>query len=292
MMKMHYTMDLDDVAAEESDRMVIQPFQQEDVGPHRHNFFELAYVTGGQATHVLDERSMTVREGDYFIVDYGTIHSYTESRDFSLINCLFLPEIIDSTLKDCKAFNELMEVCLVRYYKQYFGRTAVNRIFHDEDGRILRLLLGIQEEYQEKSTGYTEIFRCHLLEILILTMRKVVREDRMQAHREPQSTVILEAIRYLETNYCSKSALGEFCHRHHYSLQYISRRFKQETGITASEYIQRKRLEKSCELLTGSDRPVQEIAHEVGYEDVKFFCQLFRRKLKMSPREYRKVAAG
>lgn len=291
-MKGNHTMELEAFAAEGSDRMVIRPFQQEDIGPHKHNFFELAYITGGQAVHVLDDRTMTVREGDYFIVDYGTVHSYWQSREFSLINCLFLPEIIDNTLKDCKKFDELMRVCLIRYHRQYFGRTAVNRIFHDEDGHILQLLSGIQAEYQEKSTGYTEIFRCKLLEILILTMRKVIREDRMHAPKEFQSTVISEAIQYLETNYRDKSVLGEFCRRQHYSLQYISKRFKQETGITASEYLQKKRLEKSCELLIDSDMPIQEIAHKVGYEDVKFFCQLFRKKVKMSPREYRRMALG
>ena len=40
----------------------------------------------------------------------------------------------------------------------------------------------------------------------------------------------------------------------------------------------------------GSDMTVQKIAQEVGYEDVKFFNQLFRRKLKMSPGEFRKMS--
>lgn len=57
----------------------------------------------------------------------------------------------------------------------------------------------------------------------------------------------------------------------HYSVAYISRRFKQETGVTLREYVQNVRIEKSCELLEDSDLRVVEIARRVGYEDIKFF---------------------
>lgn len=273
-----------------NEQMAIRALQQVDTGAHSHQFFELAYVTGGQAQNILNDQALLVKEGDYFIMDYDSVHSYKQGKGFSLINCLFLPEVIDNTLEGCRTFDQFMQVCLVRYHKQYFGHTAVNRIFHDDDGRILQLLLGAQKEYLEKRTGYAEVFRCRLMEILILTMRKVVSEEQAAKKKNLQSTAVLEAMHYLEQNYRSKAVLGNFCQEHHYSLQYISGRFKKETGFTVSEYLQKLRLEKSCELLVGGSMTVQKIAQEVGYEDVKFFNQLFRRKLKMSPGEFRKMS--
>ena len=287
-MEKEYTIDSERILGEE--QMAIRVLQQVDTGAHSHQFFELAYVTGGQAQNVLNGTAQTVQEGDYFIMDYDSVHSYRQGHGFSLINCLFLPELIDSTLEGCRTFDQFMQVCLVRYHKQYFGHTAVNRIFHDDDGRILQLLREAQREYLEKRTGYTEVFRCKLMEILILTMRKVVSEDRASEKKNLQSTAVLEAMHYLEQNYRSKAVLSNFCQVHHYSLQYISGRFKRETGLTVSEYLQKLRLEKSCELLLGSNKTVQKIAQEVGYEDVKFFNQLFRRKLNMSPGEFRKMS--
>lgn len=278
-----YTMELNEVGIRDSDKLVVLPYEQGDVGIHDHHFFELVYITGGSAVHTLNDIRGRVRAGDYFIVDYGSVHSYTECRDFTLINCLFLPEIIDDTLAGCHSFDTLMRVCLIRYYKQYFGLTPVNRIFHDADGRILELLGGIQREYAQKRVGYVEIFRCRLMELLILTMRSIVHEDRQAV----KSTAVLEAIRFLDANYYDRAVLSRFCREYHYSLQYISRRFRQETGMTAREYLQKVRIEKSCELLAGSDMRIQEIAQSVGYEDVKFYGSVFRRLLNMSPREYR-----
>lgn len=285
------TVRLCDNVTHPGDKLAIRPFIQDDINTHDHNCFELAYVTGGRAEQTLNGVTGTVRKGDYFIIDYGSRHSYQNSKSLTLINCLFLPEIIDDTLAGCRAFEEVLQVCLIRYHRQYFGRTPVNRIFQDTDGRILNLLLGMQQEYEEKSTGYREIFRCRLMEIMILTMRKVMQTNSGNfAEAKAKSTVTLDALRFLDANYRHRAALGQFCQQYHYSLQYVSRRFKQETGLTALEYLQRVRIEKCCEQLAGSDLRIQEIAHQAGYEDMKFFHTVFRRLLHMSPREYRRMA--
>ncbi|MGF7142491.1 AraC-like DNA-binding protein/quercetin dioxygenase-like cupin family protein [Anaerotaenia torta] len=269
-----------------AEKLIIMPYQQEDIEAHDHEFFELAYITGGSSLHTLNDDSIAVSAGDYFIVDYGSVHSYTSSRDFALINCLFLPEIIDDTLKGCISFEELMHGCLLRYYRTYLGRTPVNRIFRDEDGRVLQLLEGMMREYRNKQVGYTEIFRCRLLEILIIMMRHIVGDSSGIT----DNTVILDVIEYIKIHYAGQKLLDGFCKKHHFTPQYISRKFKQETGFTVSEYLQRVRMERCCEMLTGSSRPVSEIAQAVGYNDIKFFNKVFRRMLNMSPREYRKMS--
>lgn len=274
------------------DKVAVLPFWQVDIGSHQHHFFELAYVTGGCALHTLNGNTAMIREGDYFIMDYDSVHSYAQTADFTLINCMFLPEVVDYTLRGCRTFDELMRVCLTRYYKQYSGQAVVNRVFRDDDGRVLQLLTGAKLEYLNKYVGYTEIFRGRLMEILILTMRRVLCQEGIQRPVLPQSTIVLEVVRYLDTHFQEKALLGDFCQEYHYSLQYVSRKFKQETGFTASEYLQKKRLEKSCELLICSDMSIQEIAHQIGYEDTRFFNQLFQKKLKMSPREYRKMSVN
>ncbi len=285
-------LELPEEAITVDDKVAVLPFWQVDIGNHQHHFFELAYVTGGCALHTLNGSTTVIREGDYFIMDYDSVHSYAQTANFTLINCMFLPEVIDYTLRGCRTFDELMRVCLMRYYKQYSGQNAVNRIFRDEDGRILQLLTGAQAEYLNKNVGYTEIFRGRLMEILILTMRRVLCGEVAKDQIQPQSTIVLEAVQYLDTHYQGKALLGDFCQKYHYSLQYVSRKFKQETGFTASEYLQKKRLEKSCELLICSDMSIQEIAHQIGYEDTRFFNQIFQKKMKMSPREYRKMSVN
>lgn len=275
----------------ENEKFTIMPYDQEDVGNHNHDFFELVYITGGSAKHVLnDTEEILVQKGDFFIIDYGTVHRYSESRRLQLVNCLFLPEVIDETLVGARAFEDILRICLVRYYRQYPGIAPANRIFTDEDGRVGKIIAHMQEEYREKEVGYQEIFRVGLVEILILIMRKVIAEDQILSSKVSYSAPVEQVMEYLAQNYRGQTVLGEFCEKYHYSRQYISRRFKQETGITAMEYLHRVRMEKSCELLRGSRMSIQEISQAVGYEDVKFFREVFQRFFQMAPVKYRKMS--
>lgn len=270
-------------------KFCIRPHNQSDLGFHRHDFFELVYVTGGSAVHMLENgEEWQVQEGDYFIIDYGTKHRYHESRECTLINCLFLPEIIHDTLADCHSFDEILRYCLMRYYRQLLGGTPVNRIFHDTDGRIREILNHMKSEYEQKQIGYEEVFQYALIEIVICMVRKLVEEDKLAVKEKSYSNTVEKVMTYLSLHYNEKSVLVDFCEENHYSVSYISRHFKAETGYTVKKYIQKIRIEKSCELLLGTDLPIQQIAHEVGYEDTKFYHKLFRAMLDMSPREYRK----
>lgn len=285
-MEKESTLEIRQVAADDTDKFVMMDFEQNDVEKHDHHFFELAYVTGGSAVHVLNGRHSRLGAGDYFIMDYGSVHCYEGCRRLTLINCLFLPEVIDETLRDCRSLDQLLQCCLIRYYRLTPGTVWADRIFHDEDGRIGRLLNGMVEEYREKKLGSAEIFRCRLTEILILILRTLVKQEKQKTG----SAVVTEVIRYVDGAYKEPLTLQEFCERQHYSVPYVSRRFKQETGTTFREYLQRVRIEKCCELLAGSDLTVGEAARAVGYEDMQFFHALFRRYLHMTPREYRRIS--
>ena len=271
----------------EQDKMFIKTYEQEDLPPHNHEFFELAYITGGATRHTLSGSSAPLARGNYFIVDYGSKHSYSQSKDLTLINCLFLPEMIDDTLAGCRSFGDLIHVCLLRYYKLYSVRNSANRIFCDDGGRVLDIITVMRRELREKNVGYQEILKNRLLEIIIITMRNMM--DRSQ--KDAKTDVTLNMMAYIHSHYREHRLLAAYCETCHYSAPYVSRKFKQETGFTVVEYLQKTRIEKSCELLAGSRLPVSAVAEAVGYGDVKSFNALFRKLIRQSPRDYRKSAA-
>jgi transcriptional regulator GlxA family with amidase domain len=68
----------------------------------------------------------------------------------------------------------------------------------------------------------------------------------------------------------------------------FKRRFARATGMSPLEYVHTLRLEESKQLLETSDSPVEEIAAQAGYEDASFFGRLFRRRVGITPAQYRK----
>ena len=54
------------------------------------------------------------------------------------------------------------------------------------------------------------------------------------------------------------------------------------------EYVHTVRLEEAKQMLESGDAPIEAIANEVGYEDAAFFGRLFRRRVALTPAQYRK----
>ena len=68
----------------------------------------------------------------------------------------------------------------------------------------------------------------------------------------------------------------------------FKRRFQQATGMSPLEYVHTLRLEEAKQMLESGEQPIEAIANEVGYEDAGFFSRLFRRKVNLTPAQYRK----
>jgi AraC-like DNA-binding protein/mannose-6-phosphate isomerase-like protein (cupin superfamily) len=267
-----------------SQKLVMMRLLQDDFKEHDHHFFELAYVASGTAEHVLNGNRSILKPNDFFFIDFGSYHSFENAKNLELINCLFVPEFIDETLQGCESLDKLLHSSMIRYSRLTVGQSWADRILHDENGKIGALLSEMVEEYQHQQLGSQEIFRCHLKEILILTLRMLVQPQKTYS-----DSIVNDVILFVNKHYQSPLTLQTFCNDKHYNLSYISRRFKQETGMTFREYVQKIRIEKCCELLAGSDMTVSEIARAVGYDDIQFFHTVFKRMLHMTPKEYRKL---
>ena len=71
------------------------------------------------------------------------------------------------------------------------------------------------------------------------------------------------------------------------SVCYFVRAFKQSMGITPHDYLIRRRVERTKQLLSGTEMPLSEIALAAGFADQSHFARRFRQHVGMSPRDYR-----
>lgn len=71
--------------------------------------------------------------------------------------------------------------------------------------------------------------------------------------------------------------------------QYMRKLFKNHTGLSISEYVSNKRLEKAMDLLSSTDMTLQDIVVEIGNSDISGFVRFFKQKTGLTPGQYRKV---
>jgi len=100
--------------------------------------------------------------------------------------------------------------------------------------------------------------------------------------------VVRHAIDALQARYAEDVGLETIADELGVSAPYLSRLFKSEMGVNFKEYLTRIRLDKAREGLRNTNNRIYEIAYSVGYPDQKYFCEIFKKRTGMTPREYRK----
>lgn len=254
---------------------------------HGHTTLELAYVERGTIEHHINGQCLILGPGDYFIVDYGVTHSYKKLGDEKLMvrNLLFLPKFLDRSLEGEHSFDSVMNSYLLRFCYKTLRASPTGITFHDDDGRIGVLVADIIKEYGSQDYGYLELVRCAFVELLILTMRKIGKKEKAPE----KSPEIQKMLSYIHIHYREKPELSMFAHELGYSVPYLSGKFSREVGVGFAEYLQRIRLEQACRLLETTDLPISHVAGVVGYENIKHFNAIFKKKFSLTPSQFRAI---
>lgn len=92
---------------------------------------------------------------------------------------------------------------------------------------------------------------------------------------------------FIEKNYAEPMAINDLAERFAFSRRNFIRRFKEATGNTPIEYIQRVRIEAAKRLLETTPKSIGEIVFETGYNDNKSFRAVFKRYTGHSPSAYK-----
>ncbi|OAS24554.1 response regulator [Paenibacillus oryzisoli] len=98
--------------------------------------------------------------------------------------------------------------------------------------------------------------------------------------------VIFKSLEYVKQSLERDLTVGECAAHVHLSVSYFSSLFKKVMGMTLIQYITAERMQKAKSLLIAGV-PVQEVSSVVGYEERRYFSEMFKRTTGMTPSEFR-----
>lgn len=101
------------------------------------------------------------------------------------------------------------------------------------------------------------------------------------------SDIVYKTMDYIRKNCLRKISLEEIANEVYLSKAYLSNIFKQETGISITEFINRARIDYSKKLLRETSLSLVEIANECCFGDQSYFSRVFKKDEGMSPKKYR-----
>lgn len=104
--------------------------------------------------------------------------------------------------------------------------------------------------------------------------------------------LVKQAQEEIKKNFSKANTIEEIITDVPASRRNLVRRFKQVTGITPIEYLQKTRIEAAKQMLETSRNSIMEVMLESGYNDLKTFRTLFKKNVGMTPKMYRDKFSG
>lgn len=102
------------------------------------------------------------------------------------------------------------------------------------------------------------------------------------------SPIVSKAVDYIQLNLGSPLLLKDIAEHVHVNPSHLSRKFKEETGLTINEFINRKRIEEAKLYLQRGNSSVTDVAFMVGFNDLNYFSKVFKRYTSKTPTQYAK----
>lgn len=259
---------------------------------HKHDFIEIAYVISGKGLHIVGDRKYDTRKGDLFIVNYDIPHGFfpdpADGTEPVVYNCVFMPNFLDASLLGSTYFHDIFSSFLFKSFfpeeSQKNADLSLSGADYQDIGNLFRKMY---EEYKNRNKGYLEIIRAYLIELIVKILRLMDNNKQSNISLQNQR-IINHAIEYLRNNFNTDIRLEELAAKSFISKNYFSRLFKEVTGINFTDYVQNLRIDEACSLLKNTEMKVTDIAHQVGFKDMKFFYEVFKKHTGKTPGEFRK----
>ena len=122
---------------------------------------------------------------------------------------------------------------------------------------------------------------------IVLDARHLIRRDSL-----PVSPIVSRVLQYVKVHYCEAMSIKKIAAHFSVNPSYLGYLFKQETNLYFSDYLNQIRIQEAERLLLSTDRTMSEIASKVGYSDVTYFNQIFKKYNGISPAKFRQAKKG
>lgn len=264
------------------------------IKPHVHLFYEVVFIESGFGHHMVNSERIEVSPGQLFILAPGSAHDPRQLQLASFWVFIFNLQVLDAQGWGGSVFASSGRALgaahsLIRAVHAEEKQFLMLNVPDVERPGISSLLQRIKDENAEKHNGWEEMVNSYLNLLLIDLMRRHLT-DAMKAH-QPHPAVS-RAIDFIDLNFRNPIFLKDIAKHVDRSPAYLTSLVNRRTGRPAMAWLSDRRLFEARNLLLNSTKSVQQISEAVGYDNMRHFSSMFKKRYGNSPMNMRAGLQG
>ncbi|WP_142967504.1 GH39 family glycosyl hydrolase [Enterococcus casseliflavus] len=229
---------------------------------------EIFFCLKGNLNVQINRKNYLLRETDLILINDGDIYDLKTSKE-SLVLVLKMNHDM---------FNNSDEGL-------FMLNTILNENDHFDD--IRKILVTMLFELSKKESYKVYLILSLSYNLLYILDRYFKIIDKINLEDEKYDERIKSIISYIKNNYTQPISLQEVAETQFLTPQYLSKFFKQQTGLTLSKYITEYRLGQAVKSLIRTEYSVTKIAMDYGFPNLAAFNKIFREVYNTTPADYR-----
>lgn len=275
--------DFDNQSLVEIRTMVASERKRKDTSDyHYHSFCQVVIVQQGSVTFLVDSISVVVNNSSVLMLGNELPHGVVSISDDAIVTVIHVQYNVFSWIRDIVDMENSFNFIGNSRFGYIYSSRSLNKKLISLSHKII------------KSNGFKRI--SIFFEILSFLQnddsrrRIVLAENSIDPkNRVAKQTSVERVINYLYKNFDQELNLSLLSQIVNMNISSLCRAFKKKSGVTITNFINRLRIEKACQLLINTEMSISEIAFYVGYNSFSHFSSQFMRIVRQSPSDYRKT---
>ncbi|MED1470084.1 helix-turn-helix domain-containing protein [Bacillus salipaludis] len=246
--------------------------------PHIYLGIEILLVIRGGIEITVNQHSCHLAENDLLLINANDLHSIKGNKE-NVVLSLQIPL-------------DLIKPHYLNIHECHFNCNSSKEdngmyLLYDQ---IRQLMAKILIAYYQKQDG-SEIEINGLIFQLVTLLIRNFKTTHLGSNQftEMKDERIREILAFIEKNYRKPISLKEIAKEQYLSLYYLSRYFKQEVGVSFSQYLKNVRLKSAVQELLYTGYNITQISENCGFPNVKAFNMAFKEIYQQTPTEYRSL---
>lgn len=242
---------------------------------HWHREFEVIRVLDGKLSAFVDNVEYKLVKGDVLLVECGCLHRGEPE------SCVYECVVFDVNMlrrQPNGTVDKIMSALSNSELEVY------RKVFHNT--QAYKTAVELFDTLKEKTKYYE--FRVYgiLYELFgELCFDGYFTEQKKNLHTR-QTKALVDLISWLQSNFTESVNLDNLSEISGFNKKYLCRVFKEYTSKTVIEYVNELRVENAC--LEMKSKSITESAYDSGFNDLSYFCKVFKKQIGITPGEYKK----